>query len=405
MAQSVFAGLSSRVSHHSSRSNSKKRNQSVDRTKFDRKERLIQQAENSLIFAKQCQANMKRQETEHNKMTLQLKQSLKKSKLQIKQLQTQNKVKDQLLLERERDIINKTTEIINLKEEIYTLRQQLLSLKRKPSQQNINICQHGINNHINNKNNFVHISTNLPSERERERDRESKPKPYSNRVATPRPCSKPKKSKNKTKKKMVKKKVTTKPSSNIKSKKKTKSKTKLSELQNNKSKSLPNDGNNIVNKFINNMAMIDEGANNNNNNMEELYSPPFIHRKSSTQTSSLSACAVKLALPSPKLQLLAPSTNHNNTVLSTLQLSPICESNSRDEYSKQRKSPPRKSNTNSPNRLSVPDSPQTPPMSLIKISDDNSNINDEWGASIAGSDDEVFFLFVCICCFCYIVFV
>eukprot|EP01084_Bolivina_argentea_P072464 131574_1 len=90
---------------------------------------------------------------------------------------------------------------------------------------------------------------------------------------------------------------------------------------------------------------------------------PFIHRKTSTQTSTLSEAAVNLSFPTSPIQIPGAGAIPIASV-KPLQLSPICEMKSRDDETKKKR------------------------INLIQISDDNSNIVKEWGQSIAGSEDQ-----------------
>mmetsp|Transcript_22908 Transcript_22908/g.36778 ORF Transcript_22908/g.36778 Transcript_22908/m.36778 type:complete len:444 (-) Transcript_22908:114-1445(-) len=114
-----------------------------------------------------------------------------------------------------------------------------------------------------------------------------------------------------------------------------------------------------------------------NDSNSELHQLPFIHRKTSTQTSTLSACAVALQLPSPTLHALAIPNEHNvlSQTNAPFQLSPISETNSRDEWNKSKKRTKQQQ--------------ETSPTTLLRHSNDNNDIDALWGQCLADLCDDV----------------
>eukprot|EP00484_Ammonia_sp_Unknown_P001011 CAMPEP_0197020398 /NCGR_PEP_ID=MMETSP1384-20130603/1158_1 /TAXON_ID=29189 /ORGANISM="Ammonia sp." /LENGTH=524 /DNA_ID=CAMNT_0042448009 /DNA_START=38 /DNA_END=1612 /DNA_ORIENTATION=+ len=318
---------------------------------FNHKQRLMKQATDSYAFSKQLEANLHRKEEHHSRRCKQFMHQIAKFKKLNKELTAALQIKDKLLREKSHALIQKTSEIIQLKEEVQELKLQLLFKQTLITTLNRNASSHS---------NLTRITqeTSLSASDDEHGAQNASSSASSPSSSSCSPCHKnaaqfvPR----------TKCDLPTKSLPNIEQSSTVTNSKETDEDKHTQNVSVCN-YDSVLAKYL----MVSHSE----HDLLHGDQLPFIHRKSSTQTSSLSACAVKISFPSPTVAM----PNESNMIgAPPLQLSPISESKARDEFNKK-----------GPSSTSPPQTPNSP-IPLLKTSDDNKHIDEEWGQSIAGEE-------------------
>lgn len=314
--------------------------------------KLIQERNNFQTYSQRLEVKIKHNEDQFNQKYKALNYQCIRLKNKICELETEIKVKDELLRQKNTLFIQKTMENETLQNEILKLKQQLKSQPRSMSR--AQSC-------------YVKSETSVGSSVSSCSTSATEPEPLQNQYQHhgSQPNNK-NRSQSMPNNKFIKDRLSSPP---LKKHKITKA-IPLKPLPPNIPKSVSNSSISDLRIRVNSFE--DEKENENEIENDEYglpLRPPFIHRKSSTQVSTLSEQAVNEPFPICDTPPINPA------------LSPICEQESRDAYE-----------LNANRRMiecSLANSDSKDKLSLnLSLSDDNILIHNEWNQSVANSDED-----------------